>query len=159
MASPESTERLASFQTRFVVLCGMLSRLNGSSRHASPCLGDMHMADCRHLPCSQRRCANMRGKPPQTARSSLGISQVYEWDLLRSGSKLQYLTPNPSGVSVGKFDGCSQHIHHVQTTLYRTVYLLVLSALASRRHLVSYSSLPRNWKLPWSAVRLYYVTA
>ena len=68
MASPVSTERLASFHTLFVVLCGMLSRLNGSSRRASPCLGDMHIADCSHLPCSQRRRAAMRGSRPQTAQ-------------------------------------------------------------------------------------------
>ncbi len=88
MASPVSTERLASFQTRFVVLCGILSCLNGSSRHASPCLGDMHMADCRQLPCSQRRCANMRGRPPQMARSSLCKRQAFGCDLVRSGSDL-----------------------------------------------------------------------
>ena len=68
MASPVSTERLASFHTLFVVLCGVPSRLNGSSRRASPCLGDMHIADCSHLPCSQRKRAAMRGSRPQTAQ-------------------------------------------------------------------------------------------
>ena len=110
MASPVSTERLASFHTLLVELCNVVSRLNGSSRHASPCLGDMHMADCRHLPCSQRRCADMRGSPPTTKPAFYATDRSTDMrgmPFYRLEGELIYLTSSPTGFLKGILDATS----------------------------------------------------
>ena len=102
MASPVMTERLASFHTLLVVLCGVLARLNGSSRHASPCLGDMHMADCRQLPCSQRSRANIRASCPHRQHQALLAAGRYTILILSISEKsCCYLILSPNGVSEG----------------------------------------------------------